>query len=100
VCFTFSPSDGDVREVGVQLLAEFAKLDGATFISKAGRVVRTNTAVYPKASPDVKIFKDRGTRHKSAEMIARSDDEAVVIVISENGGISLLSEGCNRYVQV
>jgi len=95
VSFNFSQGNGHVSDIGPALLTEFAKLDGATFISRSGQITRTNTAVYPKEPVEITIFADRGTRHKAGEMMAKKAQKAVVIIVSENGGISLLGVGCS-----
>jgi len=94
ITFNFAGSDADIDTIAPSLLAEFAKLDGSTFISKDGRITKTNTEVTVlDANIILKLFPGRGTRHSAAEKIARKAPEALVIVVSESGGVSLLANG-------
>lgn len=81
------------RQVGIPLLVELAKLEGAVVIDRAGWVTHVNTVLNPIDPGPLKIFKDRGTRHKTAEKVSNVAPEALVLVVSENGGISVLQDG-------
>jgi hypothetical protein len=81
----------DVREIGASRLIDFVKLDGATIIDISGRVKYVNTILRPIQDPGkLEIFEDRGGRHKIGEEVCKLAPEALVIIISENGGISIL----------
>lgn len=82
-----------ITDVGTPTLLEFAKLDGAIIIDDSGLIKRVCTTINPERPVDtLKIFLDRGARHKAAEKICRVEPEALVLVISENGGISILKD--------
>lgn len=63
-------------------------------MSKAGKVTQT-TALLRVSEIEKRevIFKNRGGRHSAAEQIAGVAPDALVVVVSENGGISLLARG-------
>ena len=72
-------------------LFEYAKLDGATVIDKCGRLAYVNTNINPiNDTVNLEIFCERGARHEAGEKICRLAPQALVVIISENGGISIL----------
>jgi hypothetical protein len=80
-----------LENIGSSRLVDFIKLDGATIIDSSGRLIRTNSIIRPLRDPgNLEIFRDRGGRHKIGEEICRLAPHALVIIISENGGISIL----------
>jgi DNA integrity scanning protein DisA with diadenylate cyclase activity len=82
-----------LREVAIPYFVEFAKLDGATIIDDSGQITHVNTILSPLMNTgDLEIFPDRGSRHETGEKICRLAPKALVIVISENGGISILKD--------
>jgi DNA integrity scanning protein DisA with diadenylate cyclase activity len=85
--------EGGVQSVvtmGERYLIEFAKLDGATFIGADGCVTRVNSIVRSNEPAERKVFDGRGGRHQAAEEISAQSPEVVVVVVSENKGISVL----------
>jgi len=65
-------------EFSPQRLSELAKMDGATILaSDASRIARANVHLTPKASIPTT---ETGTRHRTAERIARSIDVPVISV--------------------
>jgi DNA integrity scanning protein DisA with diadenylate cyclase activity len=83
-----------IESMGASILGQFAKMDGATMIDSRGIVQHVNTMVWVLEDPgELKHFKSRGARHKTAEKVSRLQPEALVVVISENGGISVLKAG-------
>ena len=54
-----------------------------------------NTIIRAKTQDEitVDIFHDRGSRHQSAEIISKLIPDALIFVVSENGGISILEGG-------
>ena len=84
-----------VVKMGPAVLAEFAKLDGSTFVSPKGVIVRTNTIVTVlDDNEEFKWFKlGWGARHTSGERISRAAPNAFVIIVSETGRISMLGKG-------
>lgn len=81
----------NLSEIGFPYFLEFIKLDGATVIDNIGQVTYVNTMISPLHKVGaLEIFPDRGGRHKTAEEVCRLEPNALVIVVSENGGISIL----------
>jgi diadenylate cyclase len=74
-------------EFSPQRLTELAKMDGAIILSAdAGRVARANVHLMP--DPAVATT-ETGTRHRTAERVARSIDVAVVSVSAAMGVITV-----------
>lgn len=83
----------NLSEIGFPYFLEFIKLDGATVIDNTGQVRYVNTMISPLQEVGaLEIFPDRGGRHKTAEEVCRLEPNALVIVVSENGGISILKD--------
>lgn len=90
----FIKTNQRAQDVGSSFLAEFAKLDGATFVQTDGLVVRVNTTVStPGYTSSRKLFLERGARHEIGEKISNTAPESLVVIVSENGGISLVKGG-------
>ena len=70
-------------EFSPQRLSELAKMDGAIILSPdAARIARANVHLMPKATiPTI----ETGTRHRTAERVARSIDVPVVSVSAAMG---------------
>jgi hypothetical protein len=84
----------NAQDIGKDFLAEFVKLDGATFVQSDGIVVRVNTTVsVPGYKLPRKLFLERAARHEIGEKISNVAPESLVIIVSENGGISLVKGG-------
>ena len=65
-------------EFSPQRLSELAKMDGAIILAPdSGRIARANVHLMPKASIPTS---ETGTRHRTAERVARSIDVTVVTV--------------------
>lgn len=74
---------------------ELAKMDGAIILSSdLKRIVRANVQLNPDFSISTR---ETGTRHKTAERVAKQSGE-LVISISERRGIITLFKGNFRYV--
>ena len=70
-----------------QRLSELAKMDGAIILaSDASRIARANVHLVP--SPDVPTS-ETGTRHRTAERVARSVDVPVISVSEDMGVIAV-----------
>ncbi len=83
-----------IQDLGHEFLVEYVKLDGATFIQQNGFVSHVHATVStPEYYGDRKIFLDRGARHETGEKLSNISPHSLVIVISENGGISLVKKG-------
>jgi diadenylate cyclase len=80
-----------------QRLSELAKMDGAIIISNdGGRIARANVHLVP--DPTVPTS-ETGTRHRTAERVARSLDVPVVSASEEMGVINVYAGGGKRQLQ-
>ncbi len=80
-----------------QRLSELAKMDGAIIISsEGGRIARANVHLVP--DPTVPTT-ETGTRHRTAERVARSLDVPVVSASEEMGVINVYAGGSKRQLQ-
>ncbi|MDA3032600.1 MAG: DNA integrity scanning diadenylate cyclase DisA [Actinomycetota bacterium] len=80
-----------------QRLSELAKMDGAIIIStEGGRIARANVHLVP--DPTVPTS-ETGTRHRTAERVARSLDVPVVSASEEMGVINVYAGGEKRQLQ-
>uniref|UniRef100_UPI00406BB8CA DNA integrity scanning diadenylate cyclase DisA n=1 Tax=Aciditerrimonas ferrireducens TaxID=667306 RepID=UPI00406BB8CA len=84
-------------EFSPQRLAELAKMDGAIILSAdAGRIARANVHLMP--SPTIPTT-ETGTRHRTAERVARSL-EVPVISVSQAMGVVTVYRGADRHALV
>jgi diadenylate cyclase len=80
-----------------QRLSELAKMDGAIILSTdGGRIARANVHLVP--DPSVPTT-ETGTRHRTAERVARSLDVPVVSASEEMGVINVYAGGNKRQLQ-
>jgi diadenylate cyclase len=80
-----------------QRLSELAKMDGAIIISSdGGRIARANVHLVP--DPTVPTS-ETGTRHRTAERVARSLDVPVVSASEEMGVINVYAGGAKHQLQ-
>jgi diadenylate cyclase len=80
-----------------QRLSELAKMDGAIIISTdGGRIARANVHLVP--DPTVPTS-ETGTRHRTAERVARSLDVPVISASEEMGSINVYAGGTKRQLQ-
>jgi diadenylate cyclase len=80
-----------------QRLSELAKMDGAIIISTDGsRIARANVHLVP--DPTVPTS-ETGTRHRTAERVARSIDIPVISASEEMGVINVYAGGIKRQLQ-
>ena len=80
-----------------QRLSELAKMDGAIIITAdGGRIARANVHLVP--DPTVPTS-ETGTRHRTAERVARSLDVAVVSASEEMAVINVYAAGSQRQLQ-
>ncbi len=80
-----------------QRLSELAKMDGAMILSTdGGRIARANVHLVP--DPTVPTS-ETGTRHRTAERVARSLDVPVVSASEEMGVINVYAGGSKRQLQ-
>jgi len=74
-------------EFSPQRLSELAKMDGAIVLaSDASRIARANVHLVPKASIPTS---ETGTRHRTAERVARSIDVPVIAVSEEMATVAV-----------
>ena len=80
-----------------QRLSELAKMDGAIILSTdSSRIARANVHLVP--DPTVPTS-ETGTRHRTAERVARSLDVPVISVSEEMGVINVYAGGAKHQVQ-
>ena len=80
-----------------QRLSELAKMDGAIIISTdGGRIARANVHLVPDPSVPTS---ETGTRHRTAERVARSLNVPVVSASEEMGVINVYAGGGKRQLQ-
>jgi diadenylate cyclase len=80
-----------------QRLSELAKMDGAIIISSdGGRIARANVHLVP--DPTVPTS-ETGTRHRTAERVARSLDVPIISASEEMGVINVYAGGTKRQLQ-
>jgi diadenylate cyclase len=80
-----------------QRLSELAKMDGAIILgSKGQRLARANVHLLPDPSVPTS---ETGTRHRTAERIARSIPIPVIAVSEEMGVISVYVDGIKHQLQ-
>jgi diadenylate cyclase len=80
-----------------QRLSELAKMDGAIILSTdGGRIARANVHLVPDPSVPTS---ETGTRHRTAERVARSLDVPVVSASEEMGVINVYAGGHKRQLQ-
>jgi diadenylate cyclase len=80
-----------------QRLSELAKMDGAIILSTdGGRIARANVHLVPDPSVPTS---ETGTRHRTAERVARSLDVYVVSASEEMGVINVYAGGNKRQLQ-
>jgi diadenylate cyclase len=74
-----------------QRLSELAKMDGAIILARdASRIARANVHLVPDVSVPTS---ETGTRHRTAERVARSLDVPVISVSEEMGVITIYAQG-------
>jgi diadenylate cyclase len=84
-------------EFSPQRLSELAKMDGAIIVSAdASRIARANVHLMPSSSVPTS---ETGTRHRTAERVARSIDVAVVSVSAAMNLITVYRHGESHVIQ-
>jgi diadenylate cyclase len=84
-------------EFSPQRLSELAKMDGAIIVSAdASRIARANVHLMPSANVPTG---ETGTRHRTAERVARSIDIAVVSVSAAMNLITVYRQGESHVLQ-
>jgi diadenylate cyclase len=84
-------------EYSPQRLSELAKMDGAIILAHdASRIARANVHLVPKAST---ATTETGTRHRTAERVARSIDVPVIAVSEAMATIAVYRNGLKHTTQ-
>ncbi len=84
-------------EYSPQRLSELAKMDGAIILAPdASRIARANVHLVPKASI---ATTETGTRHRTAERVARSIDVPVIAVSEAMATIAVYRNGLKHTTQ-
>lgn len=85
------------EEFTPQRLSELAKMDGAIIVSAdAGRLVRANVHLVP--DPSI-VTDESGTRHRTAERVARQTGAPVVAVSQSMRIVTLYVDGTKRVLE-
>ena len=80
-----------------QRIAELAKMDGALILNEEGsRILRANVHLVP--DPSIRTS-ETGTRHRSAERVARQTGQPVISVSESMGMVTLYLEDRKRVVE-
>ncbi|MGH9133753.1 MAG: DNA integrity scanning protein DisA nucleotide-binding domain protein [Ilumatobacteraceae bacterium] len=81
------PSDlGPLRHV-------LSQVDGAAVFDTSGTLRRLGVRLVPSPASEIGVDAFRGTRHTSARRYSWDDPNAIVIVVSEEGPITVMREG-------
>jgi len=84
-------------ELSPQRLSELAKMDGAIILDRRGtRIAWANVHLVPDPSTPTS---ETGTRHRTAERVARALDVPVIAVSEEMGTITLYRRDARRQLQ-
>ncbi len=84
-------------EFSPQRLSELAKMDGAIILARdASRIARANVHLVPRASIPTR---ETGTRHRTAERVARAIDVPVIAVSESMGTIAVYRNDRKHTVQ-
>ena len=92
----------DLREMGMTLRSEsdFSIIqhlvkytDGAVVTDPFGKIERIGAHLIYREETATKVPSDKGTRHTSAKRFSFEHDETIVFVVSEDGPVSIYSDG-------
>jgi DNA integrity scanning protein DisA with diadenylate cyclase activity len=70
-----------------------AQVDGATFFDARGALVRLGSRLLPSTDARESVEAFRGTRHTSGRRYSYDDPAATVVVVSEDGPVTVLRNG-------
>lgn len=70
-----------------------AQIDGATVFDREGVVRKLGVRLVPSAEAEAEVPPVRGTRHTSGRRYSYDDPHAVVVVVSEDGPVSVFRNG-------
>jgi hypothetical protein len=77
------------------LLSALAQLDRAVLVQPDGRLSQLNVGLVPSAAARGTVPAVRGTRHTSARRFSFDEPRAVVAVVSQDGGVTVFSDGAS-----
>jgi hypothetical protein len=69
------------------------QIDGAAVVDSSGRVVHLGTRLVPSPEAETDVDSFRGMRHTSARRYSADDPKATVIVVSEDGPVTVMRGG-------
>jgi DNA integrity scanning protein DisA with diadenylate cyclase activity len=69
------------------------QIDGAAVFDHGGTLRRLGVRIVPSGEAEDRVEALRGTRHTSARRYSYDDPAATVIVVSEDGPLTVLREG-------
>lgn len=70
-----------------------AQVDGAAFLDASGTLRRIGVRLVPSRSAESVVDGYRGMRHTAARRYSRDDPGATVVVVSEDGPVTVLRDG-------
>jgi hypothetical protein len=70
-----------------------SQIDGAAVFDGSGTVRHLGVRLVPSAEAEMDVEAVRGTRHTSARRYSRDDPSATVIVVSEDGPVTVFRDG-------
>ena len=70
-----------------------AQTDGATVFDRSGTLRRMGVHLIPSRTAEAEVGAVRGTRHTSAIRYSHDDPDAVVVVVSEDGPVTVIRGG-------
>ena len=69
------------------------QVDGAALFDASGTLRELGVRLVPSASSELEVEAFRGTRHTAARRYSYDDHDAVVVVVSEDGPVTVLRKG-------
>jgi DNA integrity scanning protein DisA with diadenylate cyclase activity len=70
-----------------------SQIDGAALFDEQGELLELGVRLVPSPGAEADIEAVRGTRHTSARRYSHDDPDAVVIVVSEDGPVTVFRGG-------
>lgn len=92
---SISPEAGEPTiAFAAHLLAQY---DGATIISRDGRLLATNVHLFPTADAERLLPRLPGTRHTSALRASYDFSDTLIVTVSADGPVTVFSDGLNIF---
>jgi DNA integrity scanning protein DisA with diadenylate cyclase activity len=90
-----------IGDLGEEMLAELAKLDGATCIGADGTLLRINSSVLGEPEGGLSpLLREKGNRHRAAYTLAQRCPRAIVLVVSQNRAMIIFKPGGKEAVSL